>query len=400
MATLADAAKKKALVIAYKHFNSDPRIIREMNSLLDNGYAIDHVCVNLNETDDIVHKQGKLNVYTINMHRKRGSLFRYLYEYASFFIFVLLRSTQLMMRNRYAFVLIFTMPEPLVFTAFFAKVRGVPVLMDWEDPLYELFLTKFSSKKYFVLRWIVLFLERLSVLFVNHIVTPNSAFKDAFIARGYRSDKIDIVLNAPDNRVFSSSAYKENSNIRPHSILYNGSIFHRHGLDLGLQAVALVKKQFPDVILTIIGEGEIEYVEFCRQKIVELGLEENVEWHSGVGIREMPGFYNNTSIAIIPNRKIPFTNINFPQRIFECGIMRKPAVVSKLHGIEAYMPEESVQYVEPDNVQSIADGISILFTDKQKYRSIVENAFRICTTISWEDELHAAIATAVKTRRV
>jgi glycosyltransferase involved in cell wall biosynthesis len=388
--------KKKVLVIAYKTLNSDPRIVREINSLLDNGYAVDHICVKPKRNTVLVPLPQGLQVHPISVSKKRSSFLRYLIEYCLFFWSVFIKTNLLLRTNRYSFVQVFTMPEPLVFCALFAKIKKIPIIMDWEDPLYELFLTKFPKIISSFFKLPILIVEKCSVAFVDHIITPNNAFKNAFVKRGYSASKIDIVLNAPDLRVFKQALEVKSENVKPFSLLFNGSIFHRHGLDIGIEAVALARKRIPEIILTIIGEGESDYIEYCRQKIKQLDISSSVRWLGYVPIEQMPEKYSTATAVIIPNRKNPFTSINFPQRIFECGLLRKPVVVSRLPGIEAYMPGDAVQYVDPDNSVALSEGIIELLSNQDKYCQLVERAYQICTTISWEKEYHLAIGATIK----
>ncbi len=390
-----DSPPKKALVIAYKQLNADPRVNREINSLLDNDYSVDLVCVCPNDMRRRNIRNDNMNVFMIPLQRKRSSLPRYIYEYALFFLFALSVSSSLIFRNRYSFVQVFTMPEALVFCALAAKLKRIKILMDWEDPSYELFLIKFPSNSLSVVEFLLRYLEKMSVCFVDRIVTPNRTFKETFIRRGYSPEKIDIVLNAPDTRIFSSDVVRTGTIRNRFSIFFNGTILHRHGVDIGIEAIAIIKRAYPQVKLTIVGDGEPSYVRFCDERIERLGLRENVEWYPRVFIGKMPDFYNENSVVIIPNRRNPFTAINFPQRVFECGIMRKPAIISRLPGIQAYMPEDSVHYVEPDNPISLSEGIIAVCSDEKTYSSLVKRAFEICNSISWENEYMNAIVKTI-----
>jgi glycosyltransferase involved in cell wall biosynthesis len=382
--------QKRAIVVAYKIFNCDPRIIREINSLLDNGYVVDHICVKPNNEYQIAQLHPNLKLYWIHMKRKRGSLLRYLYEYLVFFSFSFITITRLALFKKFTFLLIFTMPESLVFCGLVAKIFGIKILMDWEDPTYELYITKFEKINRFLL-FAIKIIEALSVKFSDRIITPNCTFKDAFVKRGASADSIDIVLNAPDLRVFNRPIDGTSEDANPFSVLFNGSVFHRHGLDIGIKAINLIRKKIPQIQLTIIGEGENAYEKYCKQLICEYGLTDNIVWLNAISIDKMPLIYHKHAVVIIPNRENPFTSINFPQRIFECGIMGRPVVVSRLPGIEAYMPESCVQYVTPDNPTALSDGLFEILIDRKKYQNIVQAAYEKCKMISWEQEFHKSI---------
>jgi glycosyltransferase involved in cell wall biosynthesis len=379
-----------ALIVVYKQSHADPRVVRELNFLIDRGYSIDLICVKP-PSAPLKNEDNHLTLHAISISRKRGGIVRYLLEYVSFFLFASLHASMILLKKKINFVQVFTMPEPLVYTCILAKALRVKILMDWEDPTYELFLTKFKNLSSPPMRRILQAMERLSVAFVDHTITPNSAFKEAFVRRGHAAEKIDIVLNAPDTRVFKSEAARDYSFGKPFVVLFSGSILHRHGLDIGIRAFALLHKALPDVHLVIIGEGETGYTEECQQLIQKLQISDRVTWRGRVTINQMPGVYRDSSVVMIPNRRNSFTSINFPQRIFECGIMRRPAIVSRLPGIEAYMPEDSVRYVNPDDPVSLYEGLRELATNRERYQSLVERAAQVCRSISWEKEYEMAI---------
>ena len=51
---------------------------------------------------------------------------------------------------------------------------------------------------------LLIFIEKVSIRFANHIITPNIAFRDLFIERGCRPQKIDILMNTPMEKILNN----------------------------------------------------------------------------------------------------------------------------------------------------------------------------------------------------
>ncbi len=380
--------KKKTrniLYIIFKYFEADPRPQREVAALLDNGYHVDVICLHPIYADRKIIYNKKINYYTIKLNKQRGSKISYIFQYSTFFFFTLFQGLRLFLHNRYDLIQIFVMPELLVLSCIFQKFLGTKILMDLEDPSLEVYQTIYKDKKKFLLN-IIQFIEKLAVKASDKIITPNEGFRQAFILRGYKPDKIDIVMNLPDKRIFNKK-YDEIylSHQKTHYILYNGSIIHRHGLDICIEALNEVVKEKPDVCLYIFGSKDTtDYYLRCKLLSKKLNVDKNIKWCKPVGIYRMPKFIKNASMIVIPNRDTPFTRINLPTRIMEGGILKTPVIVSRLPGIKHYFNSTEVYFFEPDNPKDMAEKIINLLNSKEKVKKLVERNFTKCKSLEWE----------------
>jgi glycosyltransferase involved in cell wall biosynthesis len=269
--------------------------------------------------------------------------------------------------------------------------------MDWEDPSREVYLTKFNRKLDFLFLPIIGLIEKLSVRVADMIITPSDGFREAFIARRHDAGKIKIVMNAPDKRIFSKSINRKYAlSNNKFNILYYGAILQRHGLDIAIKAIRILKDQIPYARLVIVGGGEKEFIEVCRSLAKRLDVEAQINWYSSVRVEEIPKVLQDTAVVVIPNRENCFTKINFPQRIMECGYLKVPVVVSRLPGIEHYVDEASVRFFEPENHRDLAEKIIDLYNSPEKLKTFAENAYRICRKMEWEESYLKIVDDLVK----
>jgi glycosyltransferase involved in cell wall biosynthesis len=278
------------------------------------------------------------------------------------------------------------MPEFLVLLCIIPKLLGAKIIMDWEDPSLEVFRAKFHNTKKYVYPLLLLF-EKAAAFLAHVIITPNEGFRRAFVSRGHLGEKIHIIMNAPDMSIFNIPAEAVDS-VGPGKkfiILYSGSILKRHGLDVLIRALPIIVKEIPEATLQICGSGEADFFSQCRHLWKELGMAGHVEHLPGVFITGMPKVILHSSIGVVPNRKDAFTSINFPQRIFEFGILKRPIVVARLPGIQDYYDEESLCFFEPENHVDLAEKIISLYRSPEKRAALIKKNYGITAGIDWEN---------------
>jgi glycosyltransferase involved in cell wall biosynthesis len=374
---------RSVLIIAYKYGLTDPRIHREIAALLETGYQIDYICTRDHTLPDPPIRG--VRIFAASVCRKRGNIARYIYEYFRFFLYCFFMTNYLFMRNRYKVIIPFVMPEFLVLACTLPKVFGAKILMDWEDPSIEVFLSKFGDHPKQLWYRLLSFFEKMSVWMADAVITPNEGFRKAFVARGHKPEKIYIVMNAPDPYVFNpkSKPVQRDPSDR-FVILYSGSFVHRHGLDLMVKAMPIILRYIPHARLEIFGGPEYDYFHQCRALWIELGLDRHVYYGGQVPISQMPMIIGRASIGVVPNREDAFTRINFPQRILEFGLLQRPIVVPRLAGIEDYMDERSVCFFAPGDYIDLADKIIELYKTPEKSKTLVRNAYMVASSIEWK----------------
>ncbi|NJL35241.1 MAG: glycosyltransferase family 4 protein [Chloroflexaceae bacterium] len=105
------------------------------------------------------------------------------------------------------------------------------------------------------------------------MITANSNFRENLIKRGIPADKITVVNNVADPRIFNRSAYehlRQRTDDR-FTLIYPGTIAHRYGLDVAIRALPLLVKQMPHIRLLIIGT-RVAYVDELAALAEQLGV--------------------------------------------------------------------------------------------------------------------------------
>jgi glycosyltransferase involved in cell wall biosynthesis len=249
------------------------------------------------------------------------------------------------------------MPDFLVFAALIAKLRGAKIILDLHDPMPEVFITKFGSGSRLIS--LLRLFEKLSIRFSDLVLTPNKAFERLFKSRN-AGRRIAVVMNAPLERIFPLRppvVRDEGTERRPFILMYHGTLVERHGLHLALEAVAALRAKIPLLRFHLYGASTAYLEKTIFPLIFRLGLKERVTYFGELPLEKIVEQIEKCDLGVIPNLKTPFTEINFPTRIFEYLACGKPVVVPDTEGIRDYFTDREILFFTPGNVTALADKI-------------------------------------------
>src|SRR5437899_6471175 len=111
---------KSVCILLQNYYDIDIRVRRKAEALVAAGYSVDVLALRGRNGPKTYALNG-VNVSTVSVGKKRGSLARYAFEYAAFFVWALVRVTVQMPRKRYTIIDVNTLPDFLVFAAMFAR---------------------------------------------------------------------------------------------------------------------------------------------------------------------------------------------------------------------------------------------------------------------------------------
>jgi glycosyltransferase involved in cell wall biosynthesis len=380
---------KRAAVIVYSYYPSDTRVRRAAEAMVEAGMSVDLLCLTDLESDlpnEII--QG-VNVFRVPLKRRRGSKWAYLTQYGRFFIssfrFLTFRGS----RQKYDVVHVHNMPDFLVFTAILPKCSGAGVILDLHDPMPELMTSIYGLREnqwqVRLLKWV----EKRSIKFSTIALTPNITFKNLFVRRSCKPDKMQIVMNSPDQdsfdpQRFASSARSADSPVE-FRLMHHGSIVHRHGLDILVEAIALLKPKIPGIRLDIYGHNE-PFLETFLEVAKKLGVSDVVRFHGAKSPKDIAEAIHNADLGVIPNRRSAFTALNFPTRIFEYLAMNRPVIAPATRGITDYFSDNELLMFEQENLQDLAEIIFYAWKHPAEVKEFVQLGNNVYQRHLWNGE--------------
>ena len=357
---------KNVCLIMPTFFYKNPRSIRIAKALSDEGYNLDIICFgdkSFNKKDYIEIKN--VNVYPVDVERKKGGKLRYFWEYFLFSIFVFYKLIWLFSIKRFWLIHVNNPPDTLVFTTIFHKLFfKVRVILDISEPLSKSFAKKFGNEK----SPLLILLDKIQLLatqYSDSVITVSEAFKRELLRIGVDEDKITILPNSPD-----TTFYKKNNNNFKKSdlgfddryiVLYQGTVSKERGIDILVDAVKSLKKQIPNILGVIVGGGS--QLEDIKSKVKEENLEKYFYITGQVPPSEVPKYVAIADICLLMALKIPVYELYSPDKLFEYMIYKKLIIAPKLQGILDITGEDGVPLYNPGDPKDLADKILQLKDD-------------------------------------
>ena len=119
------------------------------------------------------------------------------------------------------------------------------------------------------------------------------------------------------------------------------------------------------------------------EEVEALGLSDVVEFKGLVPLEAIAEAIEKADVGIVPNRRTPFTELNFPQRIFEYLCKGKPVISCRTRGILDYFDEESLCYFNPGSHEDLARVILELWRDTEQQERLVKRGYLVFYPLRW-----------------
>jgi glycosyltransferase involved in cell wall biosynthesis len=374
--------RRHCMVVHAYYPVTETRVEREAKALLDEGIEVDVICLRQPHELPKALVEG-VTVHRLPVRRHRGkSLFVQLFEYIAFFVLVFGRLTRLHWRRRYDEVQVHNLPDFLVFAALIPKLMGARIILDLHDLMPEFYAERHDRAMDHWLVRLIRWQESLSCRFADHVITVTELWRQSLIHRGQPADKITVVMNVADDRIFrpATAPLPRNGHFQ---LIYHGVLGQRHGLDIALKAIDQVRSAAPDIQFLIHGWGE--YSSTLHRLVQQMALQDHVTFSTAeLATSDLPKLLETANLAIVPYRNGVFTGGILPTKLMEYAALGIPVVAARTPGIAAYFDERTVRLFSPGDVDELASCILTLYTDRPQLEELSQNIRRFNDRYSWK----------------
>jgi glycosyltransferase involved in cell wall biosynthesis len=371
-------------MVVFSHFPRDPRVLREAEALCRAGMDVDVICLRDRHEPPVQHF-GQVTAYRILPGTDKKENFpKYLWLTFIFGVAAFLKLLQLSLKSRYAAIQIHNMPDFLVFVGIIHKLRGRPIILDLHDLTPELFETKWYSRTLALMRPLVRFVEKISCWFADHLITTSFGFRNKLVARGITPEKITVVLNTADDKVFKPSPQQTWQKLENGArLLYHGTVARRFGLHVAIKAMFKLHEVAPATKLFIYGKYDPSYRRELEDMIGRLGLERHVILNGYLNREQLVKVIAATDMGVVPYLSDAFMDLALSTKIFEYVSMRVPVVAARIPSITSLFDEASISYFNPGDENDLAKEILELCDQPQLRKARVERAACVHEKIAW-----------------
>jgi glycosyltransferase involved in cell wall biosynthesis len=376
---------KSICILAQSLYEYDPRVKRKAEALVAAGYAVDVFTLRTTPTRKRFVLNG-VNVYTVALGKKRGSLARYVFEYAAFFVWAFVRSALLAFRKRYVAVDVNTLPDFLIFAPVIAKYLGAKLVLDMHEITPEFYMSKYGIAESSRLIRLLKYLERISFSFADHVITINEPIQDLLVTRGLPRAKSTIVMNAADEARFTASSGTAGpapaADAPTFAMMYHGTLNRIYGLDIAIEAFALAEKDMPGAEIWMMGIGQEDAA--LRTLARQRGVASKIKVMGPVPSTEVPSWLRRCDVGLLPMRRDALLDFAFPNKLSEFIVTGRPVLVSRLKTMRHYFSEEALAYFEPHDAVDLAQQMVRLYRDRDLRAQLAAKAREEYAPMAWD----------------
>lgn len=370
-------------MIAQSNYDYDARIIRLSSILIEKNILVDLICLRNKDQKKYEIKDG-VHVYRIMKSFHQDSIITYVFFSLLFLFKAFLKSILISKKNKHDLVHVHNMPDYLVFAAAYNKIKGIPIILDIHDLTVELFKEKWSINKFNRFKGLLKFFEKLSCNFADQVITVTKECVDILINRGIKKEKISLIMNTPDEKVFTYDLTRFNKNgSKNFRFLYHGTIAQRFGLHYFINALPEILKAIPNAEFHIYGSFTNEYSDTLRSMIKELGVGNNIFFMDYIPYSQLNQMIKDFDMGVVTYEQTEYMNLAMPTKAGEYAFTGLPFIISDLISVKTVFRNESVCYINPENTNAISTEIIKLYKNPVMRSNMSALAYEDILKISW-----------------
>jgi glycosyltransferase involved in cell wall biosynthesis/peptidoglycan/xylan/chitin deacetylase (PgdA/CDA1 family) len=375
--------RKKICMVAYTPYEGDNRVRRYAETLVKRGDQVDVIAISGTHFDGQEKEVNGVRVYRVQ-HREHNerSKWTYAWRLLSFLVRSSIALTRLHKRNRYDVIHIHNMPDFLVFAAWYPKLTGAKIILDIHDVVPELFANKFRTKFKSAYTGLLKAIERISANFVDHVIVSNHLWHETVIARSVPAAKCSVLINHVDPEMFSRHTRTRTDG--KFIVLFPGSFQWHQGLDIAIEAFALVKTKVPNAEFHLYGGAGGDMEVDLRRLVRRLDLDECIKFCGGVALDQMAQVIANADLGVVPKRADSFGNEAYSTKIMEFMSQGVPVVVSRTKVDTFYFEEGVVHFFQSGDSQAMARAMFDVINDHDLRESLIARGYEYVERHGWD----------------
>lgn len=225
----------------------------------------------------------------------------------------------------------------------------------------------------------------------NHFrlwVTISHRLADYYHQQGVPKQKLLVLPDAVDLHLFQRppelppSPYLD----RSINVAYVGHLYDYKGIPTILETAA----KLPEIQFHLVG-GLPDDLKQQQQRSQNLGLQ-NVTFHGLKPQIDVPNFLWHADVLLLPpSQNHPSATWTSPVKLAEYLASETPVVATDIPALRDWLTDEEVEFVLPDNPESMADGIRRLLDDRARSDQLRSAGLQKAQTLSYEKRAAAIL---------
>lgn len=370
----------RTCLISYSIYENDNRVIRYAETLAARGDVVDVIALRrAGEPSDLQLNGVRVFRVQERKHNEKRRL-SYLWRIVKFFFRASALLTRMHMELQYDLVHVHSVPDFLVYAAWFPRLTGCKVILDIHDILPEFYASKFEVDADSLLFKVLLLIERKSSAFADHVIIANDLWRERLIGRSVEPSKCTAILNYPDQTIFRRRGNREHDG--KFRIMYPGTLNWHQGVDLAIRAMGRVRRKAPQAEFHIYGIGAAQ--QMLMDLARDLNLEEAVVFHGPKPFHQIPTIMENADVVVVPKRRDSFGNEAFSTKTLEAMSVGVAVVLADTDIDRYYFDDSTVKFFRAGDEEDLANALLCLIEKPEVREKFAQTGIAFASQNAWE----------------
>ena len=372
---------RRVAIVVHAVVPGDARIRRQSDALVGAGYEVDVICLR-GSGEAAEERAGALRIVRLPVDRGSIGFAGHIAEYVAFTARAAWRLAREHRRRPYDLVQVATVPDFLDLAALPEKLAGVPLLLDLHEDMPEFFRDRFTHPLLRPLLPLVSVAARASAALADELITVHEPLRQLSIARGVAPERISVVMNSADGRLFDPSRHERRSFMADGElrIIHHSNLQRIYGMDVAVEGLARLR---PDLRwrLDIYGDGP--WRSRIEEAVERTGTSDRVTLHGRIGIDELPGLLAGADLGMVPSLPEPYLEYSLSTKLLEFAAMGVPVIASDLATFRHHFTDEAVRYVRGGDPYALARAVEAAVDGPQATIAMGLEARRQAAAYDW-----------------
>ncbi|MGQ0607225.1 MAG: glycosyltransferase [Chloroflexota bacterium] len=373
---------RRVAIAVHAILPGDPRVRRQSDALIDAGYEVDVICLR-QPGEPAEERDGPMRIVRLPLDRSFVGFAGHIAEYVAFTAMVAWRLAREHRRRRYDLVQVATVPDFLSFAAIPQKLGGVPLLLDLHEDMPEFFRDRFTAPLLRPLLPMVTGVTKASAAVADRLITVHEPLRQLSIARGVPPDKIDVIMNSADGRLFDPTRHERRAFMADGELrLIHHSNFQRiYGLDVAVEALSRLR---PGMRWRLDVYGDGPWRPQIEAAIARTRTGDQVHLHGRVVIDDLPRLLAASDVGLVPSLHEPYLEYSLSTKLLEYAAMGVPIAATDLATFRHHFTDAALRFVPGGAGPAWTAAIEALVDDPAGTVAMGLEAQRQAAAYDWE----------------
>jgi len=259
------------------------------------------------------------------------------------------------------------------FTSFYVKEKKLALICEVAGELWDIaVLPPFNFFGKFIEKIYPKFYQNLPIL------TISNSSKNELVKLGFKSSKIKILPMGTDSQIVSKPKKEKTP-----TLIFLSRISKSKGVEDAIKSIAILKNEFSDIALWIVGRGDDTYLKELAHLVIKLNIQKNIKFLGFVTEKEKSDLLQKAHILITPS-----TKEGWGLTVHEAGAKMTPVVSYNVPGLRDVVKNKISGIITSENTpESLAKTLKRVLENKIVYQKLQRGALNERNKHDWKNTI-------------